>query len=255
MKTGLFHHMLGDILHCMAFYTRLPLPRLPEMQRSFAAMQWAAPLTGVIPGAIVAGILITCLSLDLPVEAAAALALGAGILSTGALHEDGLADVADGFGGGQSRERKLEIMKDSRIGAYGVLALLMSGLLRWSALTALALLGAVPAAIAIIGAHVASRALMPSFMMLVPPARSNGLSAGIGQVNSTPALIALLIGTLALLPQGVWFTAVAALWLAGWFMFMRRLSMRHIGGQTGDVLGTLQQGSEILLLLAACALL
>ena len=115
--------------------------------------------------------------LGLPTTIVAALALAAGTLVTGGLHEDGLADVADGFGGGSTPEKKLTIMKDSRIGSYGVAALILSFLLRWSALVALGFV-AIPV---LLLAHAASRALMPALMRLSPPARENGLSAGAGR--------------------------------------------------------------------------
>ncbi|MBN8881520.1 MAG: adenosylcobinamide-GDP ribazoletransferase, partial [Salana multivorans] len=101
-----------------------------------------------------------------------ALALAAGMAATGCLHEDGLSDVADGFGGGKTREHKLEIMRDSRIGTYGTAALGLSLLLRWSALAGLA--GPVEVLAALIAAHCASRALLGAFMHLLPRARADG---------------------------------------------------------------------------------
>ena len=117
--------------------------------------------------------------MHLPPLPAAALAVAATVAVTGALHEDGLADVADGFGGGATRERKLEIMRDSRIGTYGVCALILSFILRISALTNLgdpALVTAV-----LVAAHAAARAPIPAFMRLVPAARTDGLSADAGR--------------------------------------------------------------------------
>lgn len=246
---------LADILHCVGFYTRLPLPALPDTGRPFAARQWAAPLAGLVPGAAGAGLLWLALALHLPPEAAAVIALAATALATGALHEDGLADVADGFGGGRDRERKLAIMKDSRIGTYGVLALVLGCLARWSALAALAAAGSAAAAIGLVTAHVASRALLPAFMRAVPTARATGLSAGIGRVGGGTAAAALLIGALALAPSGPAFALAAGILLALWFLALKQLCERQIGGQTGDVLGALQQGAEIVLLLSACAFL
>src|SRR5690606_40192087 len=111
--------------------------------------------------------------LGLPSGPAAALALAAAMLMTGCLHEDGLSDVADGIGGGSTRERKLEIMRDSRIGSYGTAALVISLLLRWSALAALA--GPAQVFAAFIAAHCASRALPGALMHVLPPARADGL--------------------------------------------------------------------------------
>ncbi|MFC0219096.1 adenosylcobinamide-GDP ribazoletransferase [Pseudochelatococcus lubricantis] len=246
---------LADFLHCVGFYTRIPVPPLPQTDRPFAARQWAAPLAGLVPGAAGTGVLWLALAVHLPIEAAAAIALAGTVLVTGALHEDGLADVADGFGGGHDRERKLAIMKDSRIGTYGVLALVLGCLARWSALVALASAGMAAAAPALVAAHVASRALMPAFMNAVPPARATGLSAGMGRVGGKTAAAALAIGAVALLPGGLSFTLAASMLLALWFLALKRMCERQIGGQTGDVVGALQQGAEIVLLLSACVFL
>jgi adenosylcobinamide-GDP ribazoletransferase len=176
------------------------------------------------------------------------------MLATGCLHEDGLSDVADGFGGGVSRQDKLDIMRDSRIGTYGVAALALTILARWSAIATLAAAGyALPVLVA---AHAGSRALFPTFMRTVPPARPDGLSAGVGLIPSSTAGTALAIAVLiSLLCLGIWGTLVAALTLAIWFFGLEALTRRQIGGQTGDVLGTLQQGGEVIVLAVACAVL
>src|SRR5262249_4655986 len=140
---------------------------------------WALPVAGALVGAAGAWTFWIASELRLPPALAAALALVATLLMTGSLHEDGLADTADGFGGGWDRARKLEIMRDSRFGPYGVWALVMSLRLRWAALAALA--NPVPAAPALIAAHVGARAALPAFMHVVPPARTEGLSARAGQ--------------------------------------------------------------------------
>jgi adenosylcobinamide-GDP ribazoletransferase len=160
--------------------------------------------------------------------------------------------VADGFGGGASRERKLEIMRDSRIGTYGVCVLAISFMLRASALTSLSKPALV--AFALVAAHTAARAALPAFMALVPPARSDGLSAGVGRPPTGSILTASLIGIIAL---GVSFGITAGvmtlvLVLFG-FVFMAWICVRQIGGQTGDVLGALEQVCETMILLSAAA--
>src|SRR5437763_523525 len=97
---------------------------------------WALPLIGLIVGAIAALVLLGAAWIGMTPAVAAGLALAAAVLVTGGLHEDGLADTADGLGGGKDRDHKLAIMRDSRIGSYGVLALMLTLGLRWSALTA-----------------------------------------------------------------------------------------------------------------------
>lgn len=244
---------LADIGCCIGFYTRLPVPD-PGV-RSFAAAQWAAPIAGAMVGLLVGFTLWLAQALGLSAMLAAAVALAASTLLTGALHEDGLADVADGFGGGRDRERKLEIMKDSRVGTYGVIALVLSLMMRWSALAALAAAGAFTMIVAVIGAHAASRAAIPAFMTHVPPARPDGLSAGVGRVGNQIALYAAAIGFLLLLPAGLAFALVSALLVIGLSFGLARLTRQQIGGQTGDVLGTLQQACEIAVLAAAAAML
>ena len=242
-----------DIAFCLVFFTRLPLPAFDFGGRTLAQAMWAAPLVGVAVGLIAALAYVVALSLGVPVHVAAALALAATMLATGCLHEDGLSDVADGFGGGKTRERKLEIMRDSRIGAYGASALLMSALIRWSAIATLA--NPLYACSALIAAHAASRALLPAFMHLAPPARQDGLGAGAGTVAADTAYIALAIGAVALLALGVSGLVAAAIVLALIFYGFRALCLRQIGGQTGDTLGALQQAGEIAVLVVAAAIL
>jgi adenosylcobinamide-GDP ribazoletransferase len=245
--------LLADIACCIGFYTRLPVA--DSVERDFASAQWAAPVAGAVIGLVVGVVLWLSLAIGLPATLAAALALSAGALLTGALHEDGLADVADGFGGGRDRQRKLEIMKDSRAGSYGVIALVLSLLMRWSALAALATSGTFTMIAVLVGAHAASRAAIPAFMARVQPARPDGLSAGVGRVDSQPALYAAIVGFLLLLPVGLGFALAAALLVVALSLGLERLAVRQIGGQTGDVLGTLQQCCEIAVLAAATTML
>lgn len=242
-----------DIALCLVFFTRLPLPAFDFRERTLGEAIWAAPLVGVAVGVIGGLAYVVALMLGVPVTVAAALALAATMLVTGCLHEDGLSDVADGFGGGKSRERKLEIMRDSRIGAYGASALMMSGLLRWSALAALA--NPLYACSALIAAHAASRALLPAFLYLVPPARADGLGAGAGAVKADTTYIALAIGAVALLATSLAGTVPSVILLAVIFFAFRALCLRQIGGQTGDTLGALQQLGEIAVLVVAAAVL
>ena len=244
---------MDDIATCLTFYTRLPFSPNGRVRRSFAQAQWAAPLAGLVVGFSGGVAYVIAELIGLPDFIAAIFGLGVTVLITGCLHEDGLADVADGFGGGSGKERKLEIMKDSRIGTYGVAALALTLLLRWSAIAALTSPGAAMAAF--VAAHMASRALIPSFMRLVPPARDNGLSAGAGAIPLDAAQGALGIGVVSLFLIGLPGVLIAAAFLAIWFFLLRRLCEQQIGGQTGDVLGCLQQGAEIVVLLAACSFL
>jgi adenosylcobinamide-GDP ribazoletransferase len=182
---------------------------------------------------------------------AAVVALTTVLMVTGSLHEDGVADVADAFGGGHTRERKLEILKDSRNGTFAVVALFMTLLARWAAMATLVPSGF--AVVVLVAAHAASRALIPPFMSMVGPARPSGLSAQIGKVPGNVALAAIGLGVLALLPLGLATAFTALICLAVLFIGMKWLTEQQIGGQTGDVLGALQQGGEIVVLFVVAA--
>jgi adenosylcobinamide-GDP ribazoletransferase len=237
------------------FLTRLPIPHGPPVERGeLARALWTAPVFGAVVGAIGAGVYALAYALNLPPLAAATLAIVATAGVTGALHEDGLADVADGFGGGATRERKLEIMRDSRIGTFGVLALLLSVLLRVGALAGLEQPGMVAAAL--IAAGSAARAGLPAFMAIVPPARPDGMSAHAGTPPNESAMVAAALGALALvLALGLGPGLIALICFAGAGAILARLCIRQIGGQTGDVLGALEQTGEVAILLVAVAAL
>lgn len=244
---------LADLALCLTFYTRLPLGRPAAEGRNFAEAQWAAPLAGAVVGLCGAFIFWLGFTVGAPSLLTAALTLAAILCVTGCLHEDGAADVSDGFGGGTTRERKLEIMRDSRHGTYGIATLIVTFLIRWSAIAALATPWTAFAGL--LAAHAASRALIPAFMIALPPARRNGLSAGAGTPSSPVAGGALAMGGIALLAGlGIVGGVISAVLLAAWFFFLKRLSFRQIGGQTGDVLGALQQGAEIIILVIAAIL-
>jgi adenosylcobinamide-GDP ribazoletransferase len=243
----------AEIRRALGFLTRLPLGTFAESEEMpLAQASWAFPLTGIVIG-LLGGIAYAIAALiGLPANAAALAALAAAALVTGALHEDGLADTADGFGGGATRADKLEIMRDSRIGAYGVLALIFSIGLRWSALAALAASGRVMAAL--IAAHAVSRGLLPLVLRGFEPARADGLGATAGRPD--PALawsaagIAAIVSIFALdfLP-GIAALIAAAIVVA----LIAAIARRQIGGYTGDTLGAIEQGGEIAMLLAAAA--
>jgi adenosylcobinamide-GDP ribazoletransferase len=157
---------LDDFRTAVAFLTRLPMPH-PDgaMPPNFVRAHRMFPVVGALIGAAV-GLL--CLGLryaGVPDLAAAALALGGSAILTGALHEDGLADVADGFGGGRNLEAKLEIMRDSRLGTYGAVGLLVSFAAKLSALAAIPDSHVVPALIA---AHALARGILPAMSMNLP---------------------------------------------------------------------------------------
>lgn len=232
---------LDELRLALMLLTRLPVGRIEGAAPSMAASAWAWPLAGVAVGAIAALVLALMQGLGLPPVPAALLALAVGAVATGAMHEDGLADLADGFGGGATRDRKLEIMRDSRIGSYGVVALALSLGFRTSAIAALAPDGATWA---LIGLAAISRAMLPAALVLMPAARGDGLGKA-ARGEETPALPALALGVLFLLPLGLGAAIITlgAVALAAGALGL--LAKRQIGGQTGDVLGAMQQAGEI----------
>jgi len=264
---------LDDLIGAVAFLTRVPMPHPHGASPpNFARAHRAFPLIGAAIGAVVGAvysILRNCMRQSDNIKAAAnamaplakewlddligaaACALGASALLTGGLHEDGLADVADGFGGGRDKAAKLEIMRDSRLGSYGALALLVSFGAKASALAALPQNAAIAALIA---AHALARGILPAMAMSMPYARSDGLAAAAGRPEAATAAIAVglavLIAFLAL-PIGA---AVGSVLMAAISaVIIGVLASRQIGGQTGDVLGCAEQVAEtaILLLIAA----
>jgi adenosylcobinamide-GDP ribazoletransferase len=239
-----------DLAVSVAFCTRLPLAQVGQVaQGNIARASWAMPVAGALVGTVAALAYAVAVRLGLPPSVAAALAIAAGMLLTGAMHEDGLADTADAMGG-SDRVRKLEIMHDSRLGTFGACALVLSILLRWAALASVARPGAV--ALALIAAHTAARATLPAMMVAVPPARSDGLAASFGAPPREVAAVAEIIGVLALvLCLGFGRGLLAAVLLGAAAVATARLSMKAIGGQTGDVLGALEQICEVLVLLVA----
>jgi adenosylcobinamide-GDP ribazoletransferase len=243
---------LDDFKNAVAFLTRLPMPH-PEgaMPPNFARAQRMFGVVGALIGGAVGLLCLGLRQVGVPDLAAAALALGAGAILTGALHEDGLADVADGFGGGSDVPAKLEIMRDSRLGTYGALILLVSFVAK---LSALATIPDGEVVQSLVATHALARGVLPWMAMSLPYARKDGLAANAGRPDAATAAIAAglaLVIALLVLP---WVSALCAALVAGLSGFgMARLAQRQIGGQTGDVLGGAEQVAEtaILVLFAA----
>jgi adenosylcobinamide-GDP ribazoletransferase len=219
---------------------------------SLATAAWAFPLVGLIVGVIGGIAYVIALGLHVPALAAAFIAVAATAFATGGLHEDGLADTADGFGGGRTVDDKLAIMRDSRTGAYGVLALIFSVALRAIAIADIAARWHVLAAL--VAAHALSRGVLPAALRFLDPARSDGLGATAGRPDQNATLIALGIA-LALALIGTGFRAGLSAFIAAIVVgaAIGYLARRQIGGQTGDVLGAIEQGAETAALLAIAA--
>ena len=240
-----------EIKASVIFCTRLPLLRATSTGgTALADAAWAFPIAGLVVGVIGAMVYALAHHQGLPAWPTAALTVAATLLVTGCLHEDGLADTADGFGGGKTREQKLAIMRDSRIGSYGVCALILSVLLRVAALASFA--DAHLAVWALIASHAGARAAMPVLMFALPPARNDGLSFAAGRPPGQGVAVAAAIGFVVLafcLHPMRGLMALIVLGIVG--MAMAWLSHSQIGGQTGDVIGALEQASEVAVLLVA----
>lgn len=244
----------ASLLVALRFLTRLPVPFVrtvdpPPLKDTMAMF----PVVGALVGGLSALALIVANMAGLPDLFCALAAIGLAALITGAFHEDGLADVADGFGGGATREDRLEIMRDSRIGTFGTLALVIVLLAKASLLTVLLDLPAHAIILLMAGAGAFSRSLMVDLMWATKPARPSGLSVLAGQPSRNTTLAALAIGgigagiggSLMLSPEaGVLALVAAGLALA----MLRALAMRKIGGQTGDVCGAAQVLAETAML-------
>jgi adenosylcobinamide-GDP ribazoletransferase len=242
---------LNDLRTAVAFLTRVPMPH-PDGAKpaNFVRAHRMFPVVGAGIGGAVGLLYLAMRAMGLPDLGAAALALGASAIVTGALHEDGLADVADGFGGGRDSAAKLEIMLDSRIGTYGALILMVSFVAKLSALTSL---GDGFVVQSLIAAHALARGVLPVMAMSLDYARKDGLAVNAGRPDSATAAIAggfaLAIALLSLpLVEALYAATVAAVCAIA----MAWLAQRQIGGQTGDVLGSAEQLAEtaILVLLA-----
>jgi adenosylcobinamide-GDP ribazoletransferase len=244
---------IGEFSASIHFLTRLPLPRHEANATTGANLAdavWAFPFAGLVVGLTGAIVYLIADRLVWFAWPSAALSVAATILVTGALHEDGLADMADGFGGGDTREKKLEIMRDARIGTYGVCALIIALFVRAAAIAGLT--EPVLVAPALIAAHVGARAVIPFVMFLLPAARTDGLAFAAGVPSGVGVAIAAALGFLTLVfCLGLGHALIALVALAVVVALMSWLAMRQIGGQTGDVLGAVEQVSEIVILLVA----
>ena len=229
--------MLDDLLAAFTLFTRLPLWRLRKIpSESFSRVVEWWPVVGLVTGALTAGML-WCVSLVFPPMAAVAMAFAARALFTGAFHEDGLGDFFDGMGGGHTRERTLEIMKDSRTGSYGVV-----GMVLYFAL-AIALVGGLPVETAVVVVFVGdplSKALAAQLVNLLPYARrdeDSKLKTSFRRMKPVVFVLSLMVGftpAALLLPARLWLAAAApvvVLAVLAWMMW------RRIGGYTGDCCG------------------
>jgi adenosylcobinamide-GDP ribazoletransferase len=232
------------------FLTRVPV-HTPTAVAHHRVVPWF-PVAGLVIGAAVGGIAVGAAEV-LPVALAATVAVVAGLLITGAFHEDGLADVADAFGGGWTVERRLEILKDSRHGTYGVAALASSIVIR--AVAAGSVTGSAALFASFVAAHTLGRSAAVVALRLAPPARDSGLGVEAARdLRAGPTLLGLAVGIAAtVVVTGWWALVLVAAALAATGVVVA-LSVRKIGGLAGDVLGAVQQVTECVVLVAMAGL-
>ena len=241
---------LRGLLGALQFLTRLPI-RLSAPVPHEHVLPWF-PVAGAVIGLAVGGVGAATFDALGP-TLAGGLAVVTGLLVTGAFHEDGLADVADAFGGGWTQEQRLEILKDSRHGTYGVAALTSSIVVRVAALAALTGPGVVLAAA--VAAHVLGRVAAIGALVVFPTAIDSGLGAGsAGAARPVPLAVGATVGVgISVLAIGWWaLPAVAGAALATAAVGM--LAVRKIGGTVGDVLGAVEQVAEGAVLVVVVAL-
>jgi adenosylcobinamide-GDP ribazoletransferase len=234
-------------LLAVQFLTRLPVPASAGFtpERLTAATRFY-PLVGALIGGLVAGVYALALLLWPPMVAVL-LSIAAGLALTGAFHEDGLADMFDGVGGGLTRERALEIMKDSRIGTYGAAALILALALKAAALAAMPPLAVI---LALVAGHGLSRFSAVLVIATSSYVRDHGTAKPVAEGVSRQSLLIATASALVLLLALAWGLGIspALLGLAGLALGhwgMRRVFERKLGGYTGDCLGAVQQGSEL----------
>lgn len=238
-----------SLRHAWAFLTRLPGGAHPADERGLGASVPWFPVVGAMLGLVIGLVWVAMNELVSPLTAAT-IAVLTGVIVTGAFHEDGLADTADSLGG-YTPERRLEIMKDSRVGTFGVLAIVFSVLIR---VIALAALEPVEGLVALVMAHAVGRSIATLVMVTTPPASAAGLGQSYTAHLPKPAVLAMgaVIAGCSVVggPAGVVGYLVALVGAA----LLVVLARRAYGGTTGDVLGAVEQVGEMAVLTAAARL-
>lgn len=235
----------------LGYFTRVPVPRWVGYEPHYlnAAARYF-PLVGVLVGGLAALVYLAALHV-FPPGVAVLLSMAASLLVTGAFHEDGLADCCDAFGGAYTREDVLRIMHDSRIGAFGAIALMIALALKWQTLAALPPLRAAGLMIA---AHAASRTAAISYLVTLDYVRAEGKAKPVAQRLSGAAFaLAALFGLPALFWPDWRFGCAALMLLVVLRLAMGRYFLRRIGGYTGDCLGFAQQIFELAVYLLGLA--
>lgn len=251
VRRSAWHEQVRYFIAALGYFTRVPIPRSIGLNASdLAGAARYFPLIGAFVGGAGAALYGLAL-LVFPPSVAVLLSMAATLLLTGALHEDGLADCCDGFGGGATREDALRIMRDPRLGAFGAIGLVIALALKWQTLVALP---TATAAWAMVSAHAASRALAVSFLATHDYAREQGKAKPVAQRMAGRSLVIALALGLPWLVVPDWRAGLAGLVVCLALRFaLGRYLTRRLGGYTGDCLGFSQQLFELALYLVALA--
>ena len=243
--TARLRRLPDDTLAALAFFSRLPVPR-PKAGSNLGKAAGGWPIAGALLALAAALAFLFARAAGFPPMIAAIMAVALLTALTGALHEDGLADTFDGFGGGRTPEAKLAIMRDSRLGAYGALALIFTIVVRLAGLAAVGTSSA-SGALAIVCVAVLSRALALWHWQATPPARTDGLAQMAGRPDMPAFTIGLGVGVLAALALLATFGVAAligTLMAAAAIALFSAMVKAQIGGHTGDTIGAAQQLAE-----------
>ncbi len=244
----------SDLRYAVAFLTVLPVaPSCPPTDTEIEAAQGVGdrlqratvffPLVGAGIGLVAGLMLLGAFELGLQPLTCALIGLASAALLTGALHEDGLADFFDGLGASGSTEKRLAVMRDSRIGTFGTLAVVFGVGIRASILSGLS--SADLAMAALIAGGAASRSMLPIAMRWQRPARTQGLSANAGAPSWPQVIAACVVAfTIALVTVGLWGSLAIGVAAAFAVLLIAMIAQKAFGGQTGDVLGAMQVAAE-----------
>lgn len=242
-----------DLVMGLRFFSRLPTGDRPHEKPNLSRMALALPFTSLVIGLLPAFILMGACWLGVPSFFAAALAVAALVIATGAMPEDALADAADGLFGGATIERRLAIMKDSRHGTYGVSALCLYLVLRVTALGSLAAINPLAAGGVWLASGILARSGALWLSVDLPAAREGGASVSAGRVTRRNFIIgAMFAAVLGFVLAGPFVSAIGLLFgylaLAGAAWAWTWLCRRLLGGQTGDVIGAMHALGEVIVM-------
>ena len=237
-------NFIDDVFTAIKLLTQIPIPQKSYDKQGRSV--WAYSLPGIIWAITIWSITKLLTFIGMPIDLAITIGLSSGILLTGAIHEDGLADSADGLLGGNDQQSRLRIMKDSSLGTFGVSALIISLVLRWSLFYNLFLADCMLGSLIIAG--MISRAVLPFMMLRIPHARKDGLSFDVGIPKKSPAILGFSMAVIFSVTVGGLYGLCAVVVSLTAAFFFALYSSHKIGGQTGDTLGATNIITELTIL-------